>query len=404
VTAGDAALGTLVAVLWGFAFVATRIGLDSFSPAQLAALRFLVAGLPVLVLPRPRIGWPLLIATGLTLFAGQFLFQFFGIAHGMPPGLAALVVHTQAFFTVIFAAVFLRERPGRRQVAGMALAFAGLLLIAATTGHDLVALGFVLTLVSAVSWGIGNIFVKHIRGVPQLELMVWLSLVVPLPALVISALVDGPAAFGRAVVNATWGGWIAALYLGLVGTVLAYTIWGRLLRRYPVASVAPFSLLVPFVGALSSAIVFGERFGALRLVGMASVLAGLAVIVLPLERWVRSARVLSISIAVVVTASVVPVHAMTGTEWRRQPEPARRAYVDGVIDAWQGVVTVQESVGTRDRGIGVFADVVHCLRDRLLLPAQVYTVVDRHVEDNPGLLSKDMADIVFAALSQTCRR
>ncbi len=107
----DIALGVLVAMLWGLAFVATRIGLDSFSPAQLAALRFLIASLPVAFLPRPAVSGPLLIATGLTLYAGQFLFQFFGIAYGMPPGLASLVVHTQAFFTVIFAAVVWRERP-----------------------------------------------------------------------------------------------------------------------------------------------------------------------------------------------------------------------------------------------------------------------------------------------------
>jgi O-acetylserine/cysteine efflux transporter len=62
--------------------------------------------------------------------------------------------------------------------------------------------------------------------------------------------------------------------------VLAYAIWGDLLRRYPAAVVTPFALLVPFVAAVSSAIVFGERFGPLRLCGMALVLAGLAVIVL----------------------------------------------------------------------------------------------------------------------------
>jgi O-acetylserine/cysteine efflux transporter len=284
VSPGDVALGVVVAVLWGLAFVATRVGLDSFSPAQLAALRFLIACLPVLVVPRPAIGWPLLVATGLTLYAGQFLFQFFGIAYGMPPGLASLVVHTQAFFTVVLAALFLRERPMPRQISGMVVAFGGLALIAATMGHDLTAIGFVLTLGSAVSWAIGNIFLKRMGATAQLELMVWLSVIVPLPALAISAVVDGPAALGRVVSTATWAGWAAALYLGLVATVLAYTIWGRLLRRYPVATVAPFALLVPFVGALSSAAVFGERFGLVRLVGMACLLVGLAVIVLPVLR------------------------------------------------------------------------------------------------------------------------
>ena len=91
----------LVAVLWGVAFIATRIGLDSFSPPQLVALRFLIAAAPVFVLARPSVSWSMLVAAGLTLYAGQFLFQFFGIAHGMPVGLASLVVQTQALFTVL---------------------------------------------------------------------------------------------------------------------------------------------------------------------------------------------------------------------------------------------------------------------------------------------------------------
>ena len=93
---------------------------------------------------------------GLTLFAGQFLLQFFAIANGMPPGLASIVVQTQAFFTILFVAVASSERPRRGQMAGIALAFIGLGLIALTIGGDLRAVGFVLALGSAISWGIGT--------------------------------------------------------------------------------------------------------------------------------------------------------------------------------------------------------------------------------------------------------
>ena len=277
----DVALAVFVAVLWGFAFVATRVGLDSFSPAQLAMLRFAVASLPVFALPRPAVPWPLLALTGLTLFAGQFILQFLGMVHGMPPGLASLVVHTQAFFTVLFAALVLHERPTPRQLGGMAIAFAGLVVIAATAGADLRLLGLALTLGSAVSWGIGNIFLKRLGRVPQLDLMMWLSLVPPLPALALAVATEGPGAVGAALVRASWQAWAAVLYLGLIATGVAYTLWGRLLARYPVITVAPFALLVPFVGALASALAFGERFGPVRLAGMTCVMIGLAVIVVP---------------------------------------------------------------------------------------------------------------------------
>jgi O-acetylserine/cysteine efflux transporter len=286
-TPTDVCLALLVVVIWGVAFIATKIGLASFSPPELAALRFLIASLPALFLARPPVSWPRLGAIGLTLFAGQFLFQFFGIAHGMPPGLASIVVQTQALFTILFAALVLRERPTRRQVSGSATAFAGLALIAATVGGDLTALGLGLTAVSAISWAIGNVLVKRLPPVEMLNLMVWLSLVPPLPSLALSMALDGPTDLARALGSASRLEIAAVLYLGVVATVFAYALWGMLLRRYPAATVTPFALLAPFVASYSSALVFGERFGPLRLGGMALVLLGIAVIVLPVGRWSR---------------------------------------------------------------------------------------------------------------------
>jgi len=272
-------LALLVAVIWGLAFVATRIALDVVSPPQLTALRFLVAAVPALWLARPPVPWGALIAAGLFLFAGQFLLQFFGITLGMPPGLASIMIQTQALFTIVFSAVMLGERPSPRQWTGTAIAFAGLAFIAATVGQDLTVIGFTLTGLAAVSFGIGNVLVKRLPPVDALHLVIWLSLVPPLPSLALSAFLDGPRALVTALAAASWLQVAAILYLGVVATVLAYAIWGWLLRRYVVATVAPFALLTPFVAAYASSLVFGERFGALRLAGMALVMLGLAVIV-----------------------------------------------------------------------------------------------------------------------------
>jgi O-acetylserine/cysteine efflux transporter len=277
-------LAVLVAVIWGIAFVATKLALESFSPPQLTALRFLIAALPVLFVARPPIAWPALCAAGLTLFAGQFLFQFFGIASGMPPGLASIVVQTQALFTILFAGVTLKEKPTGRQLSGTAVAFAGLVVIAMTVGRDLTTIGLCLTTMAAISWGIGNVLLKRLPNVDMLSLMVWLSLVPPLPALALSIALDGSISIVGAITHASWLAVAATLYLGVVATVFAYAIWGGLLRRYSAATVTPFALLAPFVAAYASSLVLGERFGALRLAGMALVLLGLAVIVLPLER------------------------------------------------------------------------------------------------------------------------
>lgn len=128
---------------------------------------------------------------------------------------------------------------------------------------------------------IGNVLVKRVAGVPIFPLVVWCSLIPPLPALLVSSVADPHASLWHALRGASWLSIGAVVYLGAVATIVAYAAWGYLLQRYPTAVVAPFALLAPCVGILSSAAIFGEVFGATRLAGMALILTGLAVTVLP---------------------------------------------------------------------------------------------------------------------------
>ena len=106
----------------------------------------------------------------------------------------------------------LRERPTARQISGVAVAFAGLVLIVLTIGHDLTVVGFCLAMGSAISWGIGNVLLKRIGEVAMLDLIVWLSLVPPLPALALSLVLDGPMGFPRAIASASGLAIAATLY------------------------------------------------------------------------------------------------------------------------------------------------------------------------------------------------
>lgn len=202
----------------------------------------------------------------------------------MPPGLASVVSQTQGTFTVFLAMFMLRERPTRRQLAGMIAGLTGLVTIGLTVGHGLTMIGLVLVLASAVSWSIGYVLLKRLPPVDMLHLVVWMSVVPPLPALALSSLLDGPLALPKALAGASRFAVGATLYLGVIATVVAYAIWARLLHLCSAAVVTPFALLAPCVGALSSAIVFGEQFGPLRLAGMAMILFGLAIVLLRLGR------------------------------------------------------------------------------------------------------------------------
>jgi O-acetylserine/cysteine efflux transporter len=273
-------LAALTSMIWGFAFIATRVALDSFSAPQLTALRFLIAALPILFVPRPRIAWSSLVTIGLTLFAGQFLLLFFAFATGMPPGLASVSQQMQVFFTVILAAVFLRDVPTSRQCLGMVVAFAGLALIGFTIGGDLRPLALGLALAGALSWAIGNVLVKRHAAVPIFPLVVWCSLVPPLPSLLLSAAVDRESLVA-ALAHASFLSIAAAIYLGTITTIFGYAVWGRLLQTYSSSVVAPFALLSPCTGIVASSLIFGEAFPPLREAGMALILAGLAIVVIP---------------------------------------------------------------------------------------------------------------------------
>src|SRR5437660_11016980 len=94
----DICLAVLVAVIWGLAFVASRIALDEFSPELMTALRFAIAAVPCLFVRKPKLSWSLLIAISSTLFLGQFLAQAFGLADGVPVGPSSVLVRSQGLF------------------------------------------------------------------------------------------------------------------------------------------------------------------------------------------------------------------------------------------------------------------------------------------------------------------
>jgi O-acetylserine/cysteine efflux transporter len=276
----DVCIAVLVAVIWGLAFVASRLALDEFSPALMTALRFAIAAVPCLFVRKPDVSWPLLIAISLTLFLGQFLAQAYGIAHGVPVGLSSVIVQSQALFTIAFAVIVYGERPTPMQTAGIAISVVGLLMICGTVGYDFSIGAFAILLISPVSFAIGNLLLRRAQGAPMFDLFAWLCLTSAIPLFALTLVTDGAEPTWHAVVNMSLTGLSCMLSLGAISTSIAYWLWGRLLRDYPAAQVVPFALLVPFVGAGASSIVFGEKFGPLRLAGMVTVIGGIAVMLL----------------------------------------------------------------------------------------------------------------------------
>src|SRR6476646_3722973 len=187
----DVCIAVMVAVIWGLAFVASRIALDELPPELMTALRFAIAAVPCLFVRKPKVSWPLLIAISFALFLGQFLAQSIAIAHGVPVGLTSVIVQSQALFTIALAAILFGELPTRMQAIGVGIAAIGLLMICGTVGYDFSIGTFAVLMISPISFAVGNVLLRPAQGARMFDLFAWLCLCAAIPLFALSFVTIG---------------------------------------------------------------------------------------------------------------------------------------------------------------------------------------------------------------------
>jgi O-acetylserine/cysteine efflux transporter len=296
----DAVLALAIVFVWGTNFVVIRLGLDALPPLFLATLRFVFVFAPAaLFLRRPRsvrdsdsdsdmkyVPWSNLAIYGVCIGLFQFGMLFIAMNGHISPGLASLVIQTQVFFTIGLAMwrasargamSRTREKLKPHQIGAFALALAGMAVIAAHNGHDVTLPGVGLVLVAAMGWALGNQAGREAGPVNMLAYVVWAALFSVPPLLILSLLLEGPAAIAAGIARASWVTCAAVLWQSVGNTMFGYACWGWLLSRYPAATVAPTALLVPVFGFGASAVILGEPLPSWKLAATALIMAGLAV-------------------------------------------------------------------------------------------------------------------------------
>jgi O-acetylserine/cysteine efflux transporter len=270
-------LALAVVVVWGVNFVVIEVGLEGFPPLLFSALRFFFAAVPaIFLLGRPRVAWRYVIAVGLALGVAKFGLLFIAMDHGVPAGLASLVLQSQVIFTLLFAVLVLRERPRRTQVAGIAIACLGLVLIMLDGGLSAPVGALALVIAAGVCWGVSNTVTRHAKPKDTLRFMVWVSAVAVLPLLSLSLLTEGAGRDLEALRNISLTGVGAIGYLSFVATLFGFGVWGFLLRTYDASTVAPFSLLVPVVGMAAAWVLRGEAVGLQQALAAVLIIGGMA--------------------------------------------------------------------------------------------------------------------------------
>jgi O-acetylserine/cysteine efflux transporter len=280
VTPRDIAACLVIMVLWGFNFAVAKIGLREFSPILMMALRFALIALvlvPFRPVPAPRrlVG---ALVLGVLLGGLHFPMMFTGPKQ-LDAATASVAIQLQVPFSSILAAVVFKDRLGWRRAAGMAVAFAGVLVIAGEPrmADHLGALGLVVA--ASFVFAVANIHIKRMGPQDGFALNGWTGLFAA-PILGAASLVMEQGQTAE-ILGAGWQGWGAIAYMAFLVTILAYGLWYPLVYRYPVNQTMPWTLTVPVFGVLSGVLVLGEPMTVWLLAGGILTLAGVAVIVLP---------------------------------------------------------------------------------------------------------------------------
>ncbi len=272
----------VVTALWGFNFVVIAVGVREVPPLLLACLRFVLAALPaVFLVKRPQVGWKLLVGYGLFLGVGQFGLLFTAIRWGSPAGLSSVILQAQAFFTALLAVAFLGEKFRWYHGVGLVVAGLGLALMGWTkTAGGAFSVpwpALVLLMLAAFMWAAANITAKKMGKVDTLGLMVWSSLVPPIPLFLLSWFLEGGDAVSFALGHLSWLSLGSIAYLAFLSTLLGYGLWNWLIVKKGASGVAPFSMLVPVFGVSSAWLVLGEDLTPGHFAAAGLILAGLGI-------------------------------------------------------------------------------------------------------------------------------
>jgi O-acetylserine/cysteine efflux transporter len=268
-----------ITLIWGLNLVVSKAGLGQVPPMLFTALRF--ALLAALLWPFLRVvpgKMNAMVVAALLSGALNFALLFAGLAIAQNVSAVAIASQLGVPFTTLLSVALLGETVRWRRWTGIALSFAGVLLI----GLDPVVFGYwpslVLVIASALVGSLGVIAVKRLPEFRPLEVQAWFSWV-SLPVLAVLAVVAHRPGLDdlRAIPLEAWG---AIAYTAIFGSLIAHTGFYHLVQRYPVTSVAPLTVLSPVFSVVFGITLLGDELTARIAVGGLVTLAGVLIITL----------------------------------------------------------------------------------------------------------------------------
>lgn len=261
----------LVVAIWAFNVVAIKLGVTEIPPLFMTFLRFIVVAL--LVVPFTRLSRAQLKTV--LLLAFTFGFMHFSLlfvgTRFTDAGTAAILVQLGTPFAMIMAAVFLKESLRVVQMVGIVVSLSGVFVLAGSPSASS-STAFILLLISATGWALTNIIVKRSVAIHPLTMAGWLSFFA-LPIVGLASWLFESHQF-YALSHASWKGWFGVFYSAIGSSVIAYSLWYWLLKKYPVNMIMPYSLLSPVFAIFMGAYFLGDSLNAYKMTGAALIIGG----------------------------------------------------------------------------------------------------------------------------------
>lgn len=279
-------------VVWGSTYLGIAIAVDTIPPFLMAAVRFLIAGLVLLAWSVAREGrafqapslkeWRDSTVVGGLLLGGGMGMVAYG-EQSVPSGITALIIAMMPVWVAVIGRIFLRERLPRLAVGGIVLGFVGVAILIGPSAFGgtgaLEPLALAAILFSPIAWSSGSLFASHRASLPRQ----------PLVATGAQMVMGGLVLVAMSLASGELGGFrldavssesiIATAYLTVIGSLLAFTAYGWLLRVAPLPLIATYAYVNPVVAVILGAIVLSEPIEPRTLVAGAVIVVGVAVIV-----------------------------------------------------------------------------------------------------------------------------
>lgn len=281
----DLGMFTLLGLLWGSSFFWIKIGLRGTSPVMLVALRLAVGilGLALFVIirkpdfPRARNLWFRLVILGAFNTAFPFVLITWG-QQSIESALASILNGTVPLFTILLAHLFLDdEKITVPKILGLFVGFGGVVLLLgggleSGIGNELA--GQAAVLVAAISYAVSIVFARRsLRDTPTL-----VQAFVPLVAADVLVWMAMPILEEQPQLPADGEAWFAILWLGLLGTCIAYILYFSLLQSVGPTRTSLVTYVVPVVGLVLGVVFLGETLDLRLAVGAVLVIAGIVVV------------------------------------------------------------------------------------------------------------------------------